>query len=522
MARSAHFTGYSNAAESQLRQAVIDLERFAQALKVILPNTTTVPNTELTYYLFRRERGFKEMLPKKWRNQPVGGFLQYTPEGSFGASHLANWGQPKETLYHEYTHHFLRQNFSPLPPWANEGLAQYFSTFVIDGDSVRFGMPHERSLLLIRRYGLMNVEDLLNHGGPMEEIHDREGTAVFYAQSWVLVHYLMLGDIERKADFFAYIEAIQAGQESERAFAATFKCSPSELKAELKDYMTRPQIRTLKYPVDKLEFDETMTMRSMSDGEALCALGELLIHIDESLFNQAEMHFKAAGNLDTDNACVDRGLALVEARRGKWKEARSTIAAAIEIEPENPQAWFRAGYIELIRLKAIIEEDPDGADPDDFESARKFIERSLALEANSPAAWTALGSAYSLDPSPPVGGVAAIEQAIKLRGPSSTLIDDLVTVHIKQGDRESARRIFEESLRGRRPAADFAEIEADLVALELDFIVALVANGEECRALKSLTSLLEVTENEATRNLLIEHARKLRESVDSASCRSTG
>ena len=66
----------------------------------------------------------------------------------------------------------------------------------------------------------MRLADLMavDRASPVYNEGQRRG--MFYAQSWALMHYLMLGSRTRSAELAAYMAQLKAGASAERALSA--------------------------------------------------------------------------------------------------------------------------------------------------------------------------------------------------------------------------------------------------------------------------------------------------------------
>jgi len=91
---------------------------------------------------------------------------------------------PFHTLYHEYTHALLRLNFSNLPLWFNEGLAEFFGNSTLGDKEIRTGTIDPGHLYLLNQSKLIPIETLLevDHNSPYYNESNR--ASVFYAESW--------------------------------------------------------------------------------------------------------------------------------------------------------------------------------------------------------------------------------------------------------------------------------------------------------------------------------------------------
>ena len=91
--------------------------------------------------------------------------------------------------------------------WLDEGLAKFWEMTSIDSERVRIGGLNRRNLKILADEPSLPLPVLfaVDHGSPRYE--DTEQSAVFYAQSWALVHYIV-SNTERRdrlGDFFQRI-----------------------------------------------------------------------------------------------------------------------------------------------------------------------------------------------------------------------------------------------------------------------------------------------------------------------------
>ena len=100
---------------------------------------------------------------------------------------------PYATVYHEYFHVFARARFGRLPLWLDEGLAKFWEMTSIASGRVRIGVPSRRNLKILDDEPSLPLPILfaVDHGSPHYE--HTEHSAVFYAQSWALVHFYCWG-----------------------------------------------------------------------------------------------------------------------------------------------------------------------------------------------------------------------------------------------------------------------------------------------------------------------------------------
>ncbi|MCD4751425.1 MAG: tetratricopeptide repeat protein [Thermoanaerobaculales bacterium] len=521
-ARTPHFTIYSNASERKTRRLAVDLERFSQTLLFLLPGTVTAPSEEMVFYVFRGDRDFERYTPSASRKRPIAGYYTNTGEGSFAAVNAGAWDDYRHTLFHEYVHEFLRRNYRPLPGWLDEGLSEYFSTFRLDGTVAEIGRPIENYVTLLRNRAVMSLDELFTFE---RGTHGRRNDAQihrFYAESWALVHYLMLGDRGRAPELMRYVQAIQSGVPLDEAFSAAFSCSREDLLQELRVFISKNALPFSKFPLDGLQLDESVNLQELSDTEALCALGELIAHSDRDNLAGAEEHFGAAVARNPNCARAHHGLGYIADRRGRHNQAEQHFEKALRHDPGNATALFRFGRNLLHRLQDKLAEEGGATTPEAFEAARRLLRKSLEIEPEAPTVWATLGFSYALDPQPPPGGIEIMQRAIQLRGPRWTLVSNLAVLFVKEGQWQTSREIFETYLRPWREPRAYWRLESWLVDAALDHLQTLAETGRACEALVALHRLAEITEHEESLTKVITRLELLQRTPEGTLCEEVG
>lgn len=234
-AETTHFVVYSNGSERGLRDYAVKLERFDALLRVL--NAGMEPPTgvrKLPVYLVDNARELRIVRP----GLPAGvaGFYSAGPRDIRA---VLVRGESDDILLHEYVHHFMSHN-SPgnYPGWFREGYAEYFATATVnDRGNATFGLPNTGRLRTLQQVGWLSLEQLLS-SAPLE-LERRGQRAAFYAQSWLLTHYL-LSDPQRMQALNTYLVARrQAGTDPVTSLTDALGTTPQGLTRDLRSYLGR-------------------------------------------------------------------------------------------------------------------------------------------------------------------------------------------------------------------------------------------------------------------------------------------
>ncbi len=249
-------------------------------------------------------------------------------------------------LFHELTHEFMSNSYPHAPLWLNEGFAEFFGTLQIRDNEIRLGLPDRDAIKLLRRE-LLPVEELLVMEGDAEEYRRGHTASVFYAESWALVHYLL---IQQKADIGPYLQRRMFGETPVTAFERSFALSAAEVQHELFAYVRRPTLNIRVIPIERLDTSEPV-VDVLSEAEILEALGILLTdarHSDHAIARQfLEEALRRNGQLSGALAALGD----LESEAGNGEAAEQRYRAAREIDPKEPRAAVEPGMVRDTRIE---------------------------------------------------------------------------------------------------------------------------------------------------------------------------
>src|SRR5215475_6695097 len=195
-ARTAHFNIYSCGPTQEVARLGGRLEQFRDAYS-LLAGAEAVASPPIVVIAFPTHQDLEPFLPL-YQGKPANLaalFHRGSDENLIALCLSGHGAESLDSVFHEYTHLLLRHNDLFWPLWLTEGMADVYSTFeTAGGHNVRIGKPPEHYVNLLGKQPLMPLHDLVavTHSSP--EYNERERQGMFYAESWLLTHYLMLGD----------------------------------------------------------------------------------------------------------------------------------------------------------------------------------------------------------------------------------------------------------------------------------------------------------------------------------------
>lgn len=341
-ARTAHFNLYSCGPPQDVYKLVGRLEQFREAYG-LLAGAQALATPPVIVMAFPSQEAMNPFLPLyKGKPANLGGFFNHGTDENLIVLPLSGtntWSL--NTIFHEYTHLLLRRNDRIWPPWLKEGMAEMYSTFEATGRGVRIGLPIQEHLQLLKNSEFMPLQELLTATHESADYNESDRQGLFYAQSWLLTHFLMNGDnLALKARFGNYTKLLRLGQPPDKALVNALGVSLPALEAELRRYLERGQFEPVSYVVSvDLSAPRPVSTRPIGQAEVCFRLGNELMRIDR--LDDAAAYFARAQILAPQSPLSYEGLGLLAAEREQSAEAVRQLKEAFQRGPVS----FLAHYI---------------------------------------------------------------------------------------------------------------------------------------------------------------------------------
>lgn len=460
-AKSPHFVAYCEAGEGDAREALKGFEAIRSVFSEVFPGLRVDPPKPMFILAVKDEASMKRFLPREFAGKDprrlAGAFVQGLDRNyaiiRLDVGHQGD--QPYFTVFHEYAHSILHLNFASLPTWLDEGLADFFGATELQSERVHLGRLPRGRLDEFRAKGQrLSLETMLTvtHDSP----HYQEGAkaGIFYAQSWALVHYLLLDPQATKAGLFqAHLNALDAGLEPLAAAQKAFG-DLEKLKLALLTYSKGWQFRYLDLPLTVNLTDRDFQARPLGEAEALVLRAEfLLCQMRES---EAQPLLDQALALDARRPEVYVAIGCRHVRKGATEKARSALEAAMRLGSQD----FRAPY-----YLAILSQGGTGSKSASAAQILGWLESARRLRPDSPDIHMALCHHYARDPRAPAKAVQEGSAAVRLEPQNLFHRLQLGEVCMRLDLEKEARLIGEQLNRLATPGADKVLAEAYAASL---------------------------------------------------------
>ncbi|MGA8524460.1 MAG: hypothetical protein WB629_00170 [Candidatus Sulfotelmatobacter sp.] len=315
---STHFTVITDAGEKKGKEVALRFEQMRAVFAVLLMKDRLHEPLPLTIIAFKNDKDYYQTAPLR-HGQPIDsqpidvpGFFLPGEDQNFIVLNLAE-EESWRAVAHDFAHLLLNYNYPQVQAWFDEGLAEYFSSIRVDDRKYEIGGDPElyrttggnSSKSFTELLGGQNggqswlaLPDLLTMKPDDSKNADSTPDTLFYAQSWMTMHYLLHDKkLPETGTYFDLVENQHVPVE--QAMQKAYGMAPAQFDQEVKDYFhslaplflaleasrqpgshaNMPQVYDFAEIVGPS--DSAMTSKFLSEGDARATVDEVKIRIPD-------------------------------------------------------------------------------------------------------------------------------------------------------------------------------------------------------------------------------------------------
>ncbi|HEU4769323.1 MAG TPA: tetratricopeptide repeat protein, partial [Pyrinomonadaceae bacterium] len=450
--RTKNFLMVGNANEKDIRKVALKLEQFREVFTKLFPNMTFNTPVPTTVVVFKSKSNYAPFGPPN-----SGGYFQAGQDVNYIALSTETYDRDivYRLIFHEYTHLLVNNTFKNAPVWFNEGLAEYYSTFSIaDDQKIGLGIALGEHVHLLRQSKMLPLRTLFEVDHKSPHYNEARKMSILYAQSWALIHYLIIGKEGNVEKLGKFLDLIASNVPTEKAFTQAFQMTYEALEKELRNYVKLDRYNYVKGHFErKLELDTTAEAKPLTEAEAQAYLGDLLLHSNRK---DAEQYLERSLKLDPNLGMAHASMGMLRFREGKTDEARASLERAVAASSQN----YLAHYYYAFTLSRQRPDDTAAKyTPEQTAKIREHLQRAIALrpdytEPYSLLAFVSLVSGNGIDEA-----IASMKRVIASTPGRNDFVFMLAQLYMRKQDYKTARPLLEQVAKSngdeevRQPAA---------------------------------------------------------------------
>ena len=370
---SPHFEMYTTLPGQQARNALETFER-ARGIFLNIKALHAPPQLPVIIVAFSSAGEYRPYSPKDFAPAYSTADEQrdYIVMGDLGADQT-------RAAVHEYVHVLVRNSGLSIPLWLNEGLAEVYSGMEIRDSKVVIGAIAPDRIRIMGSSDLMHLPVLFKVGVESPAYNERTHAGVFYAESCLLVHMLMLSDGYAKK-FPEFLARVSAADSSETALADVYEKTTAEVERDMAAYFRQSMAGGAVYSAPA-ETSMEMGSRPATDFETAMTLAKLTAMLGR--FDEAGRSLDRLAAAHPDNTDVEMARAYIAWRKGDREAAAESLGHVVDQPGADwKTCWDYARLLEITRpqpqreiavLRKALEMKPD------LPEARFMLGRELYL-----------------------------------------------------------------------------------------------------------------------------------------------
>jgi tetratricopeptide (TPR) repeat protein len=385
-----HFIVASNDGENTARRFADQFEqiRFLYS-KALNPGLHLDPGYPILIFAVKNEKALSQLIPEYWvekgHTHPAGLFVP-GQEKNYIALRIDVEGEyPYLPIYHEYLHLIVNLNYQHFPLWLNEGFADFFGCATVTAKDGKLGQPSTSELYVLQQSKLLPLDLLFKVDHQSPYYNEANKTNIFYAESWALVHYLMLDPAKQKEQLLSkYISFVENGADPVEAATRAFG-DLAQLQKALQSYITKTSYLEYVIPLPGRQNAKDYSVRTISPAEAQARLGDFDLYRGQ--LDSGQKKLEEAIRLDPNLPAAQESMGLLLFRQDKRYEAERYFSRAVALDSKSALAYY---YHAMLLMS-------QGADAEEMAEAKTALEKAVALNPGLGWAWSNLGLLYAND-----------------------------------------------------------------------------------------------------------------------------
>jgi hypothetical protein len=439
-----NFVVFGEVGEKRTRDVASEFERFREALGRVLSGAATKSPVPTTVVVFDSRKSFGPYRPLyNGKGVELSGFFSSDRDLNRVTLALEDREEGLRTIFHEYVHVVVSNVTTGMPIWLNEGLAEYYSTFLVtdEGKTATMGALIEPHRYLLNSERLLPLADLLalTHDSPLYNEGQRRG--MVYAESWMLVHFL-LSDPGRSKKLAEYARVTGAGAPAAAAWQQVF--GAYDPVPDVRRYAEQSSVHGYRYHFTQaIETIKGDAVR-LTDAEIETTLGDELLGVRRE--EDAEAHLKKAAGMQPPSSRAKALLGLQRVNDGQYDEARTLL-----IEASADRSDWLVQYYVAAGLGAMIQTDRGDAALGTVTTASQAMDAVLAVRHDLPHV-LALQGIVAMSTQKNVDAATLAVKRARTLAPGRTDYAFLeATLHLMRHDYLDAREVLAPLMSGRYP-----------------------------------------------------------------------
>lgn len=391
------FEVLTNGPEYKARELIVQLEIFRSTIAKLSGGSVAEPARPTRVLLFAHVWDMRpyQMLDAQGKPETFAGYFHGNGETNYIVLYDEDRDELPRVALASYAAFLIALPLGELPTWVRIGLAQYFSAFryLKREQRAEIGRPIPEYLGYLNQSPHAPLESILAMTYDSPEFARDVPRNLFFAKSWLLVHYLQLGSPERAGALARFAQNRAQGMADIEALEKAAGSPLRQLDDELDVYQKRSLMPLVALDVAKESPAVGASSRPATREDVAYRLGEYLHVLGAERRSEALAHFAAAGKPEpADQVTIAASpLQFIPRIAPAARDERSISGLRSAIERGDATDRDKALYAE--RVLELARQDAASA-AGDLPLARRALAELVTAEPRNAQWWSMLGRFY--------------------------------------------------------------------------------------------------------------------------------
>jgi len=379
---SSHFSAVTDVEESKGHDVVVRFEQMRLLFGQLLMRNRINMSGPVDIIAFRSDEEYSKVVPTRQGPGIAAAFFLPGDDRDYFVLNLSK-EESWRAISREFARVFLNYNYPPTQPWFDEGFAEYFSSLRFENKQAQIGGDPDTFTELLNSTAWLAIPDLFAARPDAPAGKDNSRHTLFYAQSWIVMHYLLSQN--KLQETGTYFDLIQNQKLSaEEAIQKAYGMSSAQLGQAVMDHFhslaqpTQPAekgrqpvaagIQILEVaPPDQI--GSSVQELPLAQGQALVA--EMSLRLPEHREQAVQELETITSQPKLDNVVARRALAWAHMEKKEFETAVEELNKGAELNSKDP--WLHY-YLALVRYHLAQTGQAPGGLPNMMQDLRQVLD----------------------------------------------------------------------------------------------------------------------------------------------------
>ena len=377
---SSHFSVVTDADESKGHDVAARFEQMRLVFGQLLARTRINMSEPIDIIALRSDDEYSKVVPNRQGPAIAMGFFIPGSDRDYFVLNLAK-EESWRAVSHEFALVFLNYNYPPTQPWFDEGFAEYFSSLRFDNKQAQIGGDPESFTEILNSTPWLSIPDLFatHRDGGQESSHH----SLFYAQSWIVMHYLLRQD--KLSETGTYFDLLENQKLSvEEAIQKAYGMSSAQLTQAVQDHfhsLGQPSKPPEKGKQPLAAGSQTLEVtpsdqigssnQELPEAEGQSLVAEMSVRLPEHRESAVQQLESITAQPKMDNVVARRALAWVHMEKKEFDRVVEELSKAGDLNPKDP--WLHY-YLALVRYHLAQTGQAPGGLPNMMQDLRSVLD----------------------------------------------------------------------------------------------------------------------------------------------------